>query len=95
MGTQNLRPRCVLAFVHGHTVTLREVHDGNLDLQCMCRFPRHVHSRKKVMKKYLDTMHHLYVFDSEREGGAEKRQVFVSKLISIFTNDPLAKSCYS
>ena len=34
---------------------------------------------KKVKKKYLDAMHHLYVLDSERGGGPEKRQVFVSK----------------
>ena len=52
---------------------------GNLHLHCMCRFPRHVHTRKIVKKKYLDTMHHLYVLDSERGGGAEKRLVFLSK----------------
>ena len=52
---------------------------GNLHLHCMCRFPRHVYTRKKVKKVYLDTMHHLYVLVSERGGGADKRLVFVSK----------------
>ena len=52
---------------------------ANLHLHCMCRFLRHVHTRKKVKKKYLNTMHHLYVLDSERGGGAEKRLFFVSK----------------
>ena len=41
---------------------------GNLHLHCMCRFRRHVHTRKKVKKKYLNTMHPLYVVDSERGG---------------------------
>ena len=52
---------------------------GNQHLQCMCRFPRHVHTRKKAKKKYLNTMHHLYVLVSERGGGADKRLIFVSK----------------
>ena len=49
---------------------------------------------KKVQKKNLDTMHHLYVVVSERGGGAEKRLVFISKNIPVFTNDSLVKSCY-
>ena len=64
---------------------------GNLHIHCMCRFPRPVHTQN-VKKKCIDTMHYLYVLVSEREG--EKRLVFVSKKISVFTNDLLLKSCY-
>ena len=35
-------------------------------------------------------MHHLYAFVSQKGGGVgEKRLVFVSKNISVFTDDPL------
>ena len=43
-------------------------------------------------EKNIDTMHHLCVFVSqgeEGEGVGEKRLVFVSKKISVFTDDPL------
>ena len=49
---------------------------------------------QKGEEKNLDTMHHLYVLVSERGGGAEKRLLFISKKISVFTNDSLVKSCY-
>ena len=96
MGLQKLRPSCMLPFAHGHMVILREVHDVwksaltlyvQISASCSCT--------KKVKKKYLDTMHHLYVLVSERGGGAEKQLVFVSKKKSFFINDPLVKSCYS
>ena len=52
-------------------------------------------SYTKMMKeKNIDIIHHLYVLVSERGGGAEKRLVFVSEKISVFTNDFLVKSCY-
>ena len=96
MGSQNLRPRCVLAFAHGHMVILREVHDvWKSALTLYVQISASCSYTKKVKKKYLDTMHHLYVLVSERGGGAEKRLVFVSKKNCFFTNDPLVKSCYS
>ena len=41
-------------------------------------------------EKNIDTMHHLYVFVSQGGGGGGegKRLVFVSKIISVFTDDP-------
>ena len=95
MGLKNPRPRCVLAFAHGHMVILRRVHDVlksaltlYVQISASCSYT------KKGEEKYLDTMHHLYVLDSERGGGAEKRLVFVSKKISLFTNDRLVISWY-
>ena len=52
------------------------------------------YAKKVKKKKCIDTMHHIYVLVTERGGGAEKRLVFVSKNVSVFTNDTLVKSCY-
>ena len=49
---------------------------------------------EKGGEKNHETMHHLYVLVSESEEGVEERLVFVSKKLSIFTNDPLVKSYY-
>ena len=63
-------------------VILREVHDvWKSALTLYVQISASCSYTKKVKKKYLDTMHHLYVLVSERGGGAEKRLVFVSKKI--------------
>ena len=40
-------------------------------------------------EKIIDTMHHSYVFVSQRAG--EKRLVFVSKKMSVFTDSRLSQ----
>ena len=79
--SQNLHPRCVLAFAHGHMVILREVrnvwksaHTLYVQISTSCSY-----AKKVKKKKCIDTMHHIYVLVSERGGGDEKRLVFASK----------------
>ena len=58
----------------------------------MLRGNLHIHCAMYVLVsiKNIDTMHHLYVFVSQRGGGGggEKRLVSFLKKISVFTDDP-------
>ena len=61
-------------------VILREVHDVWKSAHTLyVQTSTSCSHTKKVKKKKIDTLHHLYLLVSERGGDAEKRLVFVSK----------------
>ena len=75
-------------------VVVREVHAAWKSAHTLCNVCAGFHVtyvHEIGVEKNIDTMHHLYVFVSQRGkegGGGEKRLVFVSKKVSVFTDDP-------
>ena len=72
---------------------MREVHAAWKSAHTLCNVCAGFHVTyiyERGEEKNIDTLHHLYVFVSQRGGGGggEKRLVFVSKKISVFADDP-------
>ena len=94
MGSQNLRRRCVcvLALTHG-TVVVREVHAAWKSAYTLCNVCAGFHVmyiHEIGEEKNIHTMHHLYVFVSQRGEWLGRNNYFsFLKEISVFTDDHL------
>ena len=80
----------MLVFALGHMVILRQVHDvWKSALTLYVQISTSCSYTKKVKKKYLDTMHHLYVLVSERGGVLRNDYFLYLKKYFFFPNDHL------